>query len=405
MKRWIFLFLPAAAGAAFWLAFRPAGPPEIEFTQASRQRIESVLTTNGKTEPLEWAPVVAERAGRLKRVISKVGTNVQAGEVIAVLESGEIEAEIAAAESRLAQARTELAAAAGGGRAADLAQLDATAARLRTEREAAAREVSSLSRLVEKQAATAAELSAARDRLALLETQIEGEAKRRSALVTPRDVEALQARLAEAEVALKAARTKLAQTTVRSPIRGVVFEAVRHTGEWVEQGALLAKVGDPAKLRVVIYVDEPDLGKVRAGLPVDITWDAMPGRHWEATVESGPAQVVSLGTRQVGEVLSLAENPDRDLPPGANINAAIRSRVVEGALAIPKAALRREQGQLGVFVLAENRLEWRAVQTGESSATAAEVTAGLKEGEWVAMPSDLALSAGMEVRRRDSRRD
>jgi HlyD family secretion protein len=402
MKRWILLCLAAALALAVWLALRPGAPPEVAFAQAARGRIESVLTTNGKTEPLDWAPVVAEQAGRLKSVISEVGKPLAAGQIVAVFESGEAETEIAAAESRIAQVRAELAAAESGGRASELAQLDALLARLRTEKEVATREVASLGRLVEKQAATQAELNAARDRLSILETQLSAEGKRRQALVTSAEVEALKARLREAQASLAAARSKLEKATVRAPRGGVVFEASRRPGDWVEPGALLVKVGDLSRLKVVIYIDEPDLGKVRAGLPVAITWDAMPGREWQAVVERPPLQVMALGTRQVGEAVSLAANPKNDLPPGANVNAALRSSVVDQALTIPKAALRREQGRLGVFLLSGSKLVWRDVRTGVSSATAAEVTSGLQEGDWVAMPSDTALSEGLEVRKRAS---
>jgi len=279
-----------------------------------------------------------------------------------------------------------------------VALVDAALARLATEREAAAREVEILARLVDKQAATRAEWTAARDRLALVETQIDAESKRKQSLVTRKEIEALKARVAEAEAALRQAQAKARKASVRAPSSGVVIETGPKAGEWVEPGALLAKVGDPSRLKVTIYVDEPDLGKVRAGLPAAITWDAMPGRRWEAVVRKLPSQVVPLGTRQVGLVVAEMDNPKGELPPGANINARILSSVVEQALTVPKAALRREQGRLGVFVLAENRLQWREVETGVSSATAAEIRSGLKEGELVALPAEAPLAAGMEVR-------
>jgi len=100
----------------------------------------------------------------------------------------------------------------------------------------------------------------------------------------------------------------------------------------------------------------------------------------------------------VGEVVTIADNPKLDLPPGANINARIQAQVVDNALTIPKAALRREGGELGVFVLeGGGRLAWRAVQVGVSSETRAEVRKGLKEGDLVALPSDRTLAVGQEL--------
>jgi HlyD family secretion protein len=398
MKRWIGLVFLAAAAAVLWFALKPAAPPEVPFARARRERIESILSTNGKTEPVQWAPITVQTAGRLKQVLVERGSSVRAGTPVAVFESGETEAGLAAAESRLAQARSGLSAAESGGSAAELAVIDTSLARLRAERDAARRDVESLSRLAAKQAATAAELNAVRDRLALLEAQIEGETARRKALVSPSELQALRASLRDAQAALDAARARIEALTVRSPRDGVIYEVPLRAGDWAAPGAILAKVGQLDRLRVVIFVDEPDLGRVRKGMSVLVTWDAMPGRQWAAEVMETPVSVVSLGTRQVGEVVTVAANPQRDLPPGANINASILSQVVDGALAIPKAALRREEGSLGVFLLAGSNLEWRTVDIGVSSATTAQIRSGLKEGDLVAMPSDTPLRSGMQVR-------
>jgi multidrug efflux pump subunit AcrA (membrane-fusion protein) len=157
-------------------------------------------------------------------------------------------------------------------------------------------------------------------------------------------------------------------------------------------------VGDIARLKVAIYVDEPELGRVRVGLPVEITWDAAPGKSWKASVEQMPTQITPLGTRMVGEVVAMCENSTMDLPPGANVNVRIRSQVVENAVTVPKAALRRQGIEMGAFVLSGNRLDWRRVEIGAASEVKAEVRSGLRPGDAVALPADRPLAAGMEVR-------
>ncbi len=400
MKLRIGLLLAVTIAAVAWFGLKPAAPPEIEFARAGRQRLESVLATNGKTEPAEWAPVVASSSGRIARVLVERGSRVEAGAPVAVLEGTAAASGVAAAEARLAQARADLAVAESGGRPAELAQIDSSLARLQVERDAAAREAASLARLVERQAATRAEWDAVKDRVAALEAQLSGERARRSALVAPAEVGALRAGLRDAEAGLKAARVRLEQLTLRAPRQGVVYEIDVRAGDWVEAGATVAKAGQISRLRVTIYVDEPDLGRVRAGMPVTLTWDALPGREWRAAVQAVPTQVIALGTRQVGEVVTIAANPEQDLPPGANINAAVRCEVNEHALVIPKAALRREDGKFGVYRLQGGRVEWIPVEIGISSATLAEIRAGLREGDAVALPAEVGLRPGMEVRPR-----
>ena len=55
------------------------------------------------------------------------------------------------------------------------------------------------------------------------------------------------------------------------------------------------------------------------------------------------------------------ENPDLSLIPGTNINAEIRSRVVQKALTVPKEALRREGNDTGVLKLEGDKVVWRKV--------------------------------------------
>ena len=217
----------------------------------------------------------------------------------------------------------------------------------------AEREHAALQRLAEKQAATRAEVEAARRRVREAELQIEALERKRGSLVTRNDRSAAQARLRDAEAALQLARERVTETVVRAPMAGVVYDLPVRPGSYVEEGAPIAEIGRLDRLRVRVYVDEPELGRVQVGQPVTITWDAKPGRKWEGTVEKTATQIEALGTRQVGEVAVTIDNPGRELVPGTNVNAEIRTNVAPNALTIPKEALRREGGEVGVFVLRE----------------------------------------------------
>jgi HlyD family secretion protein len=139
------------------------------------------------------------------------------------------------------------------------------------------------------------------------------------------------------------------------------------------------------------------LGRVSPGESVRITWDALPGKEWKGTVEKRPSEVISLGTRQVGEVLCTIDNAARELVPGTNINAFILTQVVNNALTIPKEAVRRDSG-IGVFVLQpDSTVKWQQIRTGASDALRVEVVSGLKDGDQVAEPTDVTLKSGMKV--------
>ncbi len=162
-------------------------------------------------------------------------------------------------------------------------------------------------------------------------------------------------------------------------------------------GDLMANVGKMDQMKVRVYVDEPELGRVEVGQPVTITWDALPGREWHGKVEKKPMTVQALGSRQVGEVVCSIVNEGRALIPGINVNAEIRTAVVDNALVIPKETLRHDAQGDYVYALKGDTVERRAVKKGASSLSMVQVVEGLSDGDAVAMPSDVPIKVGDRV--------
>ena len=86
-------------------------------------------------------------------------------------------------------------------------------------------------------------------------------------------------------------------------------------------------------------------------------------------MEKKPITIQALGSRQVGEVICAIDNDGRALIPGTNVNAEIRTAVVENALVIPKETLRHDPQGDYVFALKGDTIERRAVKKGASSIT------------------------------------
>lgn len=398
MKKIILSILALAALAGGFEVYRiKSAPPSVPFARTSRERISNNLSTNGKVEPEEYTEVRVEAQGLVRRLAVHQGDTVAKGQVFAELGQPGLEQERQSAEARVAEARADLSTFAGGGRSSDLAEIDGNLAVLRKQREEAATTVSALERLVKKQAATTFELREAQDAVSILDTRIQALEKRRPVLVNRGDIEAAQARIREAEVAVALANSHIAQNTIAAPMSGVVYDLPVREGTYVHPGDLLGSIGKVDPVRVRVYVDEPELGRVAIGQAVRITWDALQGRSWLGTVEKRPSQVIALGARQVGEVLCTIHNQDHDLIPGTNVNAFILTQVVENALTIPKTAVRRERGT-GVYVLQmDNTAKWVNIVTGASDALRVEVVGGLSDGDAVMLPSDLTVHDGDRV--------
>ncbi|MBS1833192.1 MAG: efflux RND transporter periplasmic adaptor subunit [Acidobacteria bacterium] len=394
----VLALLLVAAGVWWSIEWRNA-PPVLEFSKTTRETIVDQLSTNGKIEPVQWEAARNESAGVVRQVHVRKGQLVKKGDALIEIETREAKAAVEAANARIAQVRAELDTIGRGGRAAELSSIDSSLGTARQELATAQREAAELERLVAKQAATPYELTVAKQRVDAARTAVQGLESRRGSLVGAADRSSAEARLREAESSKKLAEQQVALGTVRAPMAGVVYQVDVRAGDYIAPGTLVASVGKVEQVRALIYVDEPELGRVGEGKPVTVTWDALPGREWKGTVQKVPTVITALGSRQVGEVECVIENPDQDLLPGSNINAFIQAAVVPNAVAVSKAALRRENNETGVYALRADgkTIEWRPVKLGVSSLVRAQVISGLKDGEAVAMPTDRPLKTGMEV--------
>jgi HlyD family secretion protein len=394
----VLLVLAPLAALGFWVYTKKNEPPEAPFAKVRRETLISNLITNGKAEPLRFALVRVDMAGSVAELLVKEGQTIVQGAELVRLKVPDLDAQLAAAQSRLEQAKAALDNIERGGRKAELVEIDGSLARARLDRDAAKRNYDALERLEKKQAATRQEVDAAQSKLRQADLEIESLEHKRSALITSSDKAVAEARLHEAEADIRLAQRRIADAVVRSPIAGTVYNLPVRMGTYLNPGDLVAGVGVLDRLRVRVYVDEPELGRVSVGFPVNITWDALPGRGWAGVVEQLPAEIHPLGTRQVGEVLCTIDNPQHVLVPGTNVNAEIRARVVENALTIPKEAMRRDANGPGVFVLAGDTIRWRAVKTGTSSISRVQIADGLAEADAVALPTDIILRDGEKVR-------
>lgn len=398
MKKLLIALSLLLLGLVWWFQRQKNAPLQVPFAKVTRGTLVSALVTNGRVEPLVWVAVLAERAGVVETFHAERGVRVRRGDPLAELGAQDAGADLSAAEAREAQARAELEVMDRGGRASDLAELEAELARAKVELDVAGKERASLERLAGKQAATRQEVNEAILRAERAQLQLQQLAAKRAALVDQADRTVARAKLREAETATELARRRLEKAVIRAPMAGTVYETAVRPGSYVNPGDLVAKVGRTDKVRVRVYVDEPELGRVASGMPVTITWDALAGRRWQGTVERMPSEITAWGTRQVGEVVCMIDNPSGELLPGTNVNAEIRSRVAENALSIPREALRRESGEAGVLLLQGGTVVWRRISVGVSSLTRTQALDGLAEGDPVALPSDVPLAPGARVK-------
>ncbi len=165
------------------------------------------------------------------------------------------------------------------------------------------------------------------------------------------DQEKAQADLANAEAAVKAAQDLIANSNVQAPFAGTVYSLPVRQGAYVNTGDLLVQVADLAQMQVRAFIDEPDIGRLQMGQAVKITWDGLPGRVWTGKVAALPTNIVSRGSRMIGEVLCAVDNQDKKLLPNVNVTAVVVTADTANALTLPREALHQEDNHSIVYVV------------------------------------------------------
>ncbi len=400
-KLWLLLILPVVL-LMWWGLGRGGSAPEVHFTAVKRLTIDSTVSTNGKVEPAASGAARAETAGVVKSISIHKGQTVQTGQVLITLDTAAAQSELAAALAREQEARAEDQTIRQGGKPGTLASVNDSIAAAQAAVDVAQHNYDALQRLAQQQAATKLQVQQASDALTRAKLQLSAAENQRKTLVTSSDQTVAQAKLHDAEAAVSLAQHRLAMSAVQAPIGGTVYQFDLKIGAYLQPGDLVAMIGNLDQVKVTVYVDEPDLGRVGEGMPVKITWDARPGQQWWGRVDKMPTEVVALGTRTVGEVSTIIDNPNHDLIPGVSVNATIVSKHVKDTPAIPKAAFRTLNGSSGVFKLDGKELKWTPIRAGVSDINNVEVLSGLNEGDEVAdrviEPSDAEIRNGMRVR-------
>lgn len=401
-RLWLWLGLVILLIAVFFTAhyFLRAQLPVRE-AQAGYQDLSRTVSTNGRVEPEKTYSFYSPISTTVKAVYVQEGDHVPAGKLLMVLDNTDALAKVAAAESAVEQAQVGLDAILHNGTQEQRQTSEAQVAQDRLDQAQARSDLNALEKLATTGAASAGEVAAARQRLQGATEALHGAEQNLNNRYAPADVSQARAALADAKANLTAARQTLAQTEIRAPIAGTVFDLEVKTTDFAEAGKLLLQMADLKEERVNAYFDEPEIGGLAVGQPVRITWDAKPGMRWHGHVERTPITVVTVGTRTVGVALVHIDDVAKSgLLPDTNVTVAVTTASVAHALTVPREAVYPESGHPVVYRISDGKLVRTPITTGMFNLTQEQILSGLKAGDWVATgsPTGQPLEDGMEVR-------
>ncbi|NNM32431.1 MAG: HlyD family efflux transporter periplasmic adaptor subunit [Gemmatimonadetes bacterium] len=254
---------------------------------------DSVLAS-GTVEATE-AQLSFQAAGRIVEMHAREGDGVEAGALLATLDTVELAANRRLAQAQLDAARANLRAMEAGSRPAEIAGAEAAASAARAQYDEAVRERQRAERLYEGGAVSAQAVERARTAEGVAEAGLQ-QATDRLSLVRegPRreTVEAARAAAAQADAGLARAEAMLQHTRITAPFSGVIAVRYREPGEAVAPGVPVLSLRSLNDRWVRIYVREDRVGTVRLGQAAEIRTDSWPDRVFQGVVDfiSGEAE-------------------------------------------------------------------------------------------------------------------
>ena len=356
-------------------------------TKVTRRNLQRQITLSSELVPFQEIDVYAKEAGFVKNLYVDYGSRVQAGQLMAVLEIPELEAQL---------------------------QEDQAAVKIATD------EVTRSEHMLKRYRALSKVLD-------LEYTRLHGVVQTQPGLVAQQEVDdaegkdlAAASQVDAADSALSAAQSKLlesqsklvhdqalfAYARITAPFAGVVTERYANLGTLMQAGtdsstqALpLVRLSQDNLFRLVIPVPESDVRYIRVGDVVDVRVPALnrtfPGKVARFSVD------VREDTRTMHTEVDVP-NPARILMPGVYAEATLTLENEQNVLALPLEAITTTGSHSSVDVVNDaGQVEIRQVEVGLRTANEVEVQSGVQQGEQVVVSDRSNLKPGQKVNTKD----
>jgi RND family efflux transporter MFP subunit len=352
-------------------------------TKVMKKTLGRHITLSSELVPFQEIDVYAKESGYVKKLMVDYGSRVKAGQVMAILEIPELEAQLQEDQAEIKNASNQV------------SRAQHELGRYQAQYKALHLQYTRLNSVFESQPGIVA--------------QQEVDDAQGKDLAASSQVDAGQAALEAAQSQLSVAKAKLSHdqslfnySRIEAPFSGIVTERYANLGTLVQAGTgsstqaiPIVKLSEDDLFRLVIPVPESYVRFIRVGDPVDVRVPSLnrtvPGKVARFSVD------VREDTRTMHTEVDV-RNPDRLLVPGLYAEADVTLEHREDIPSVPLQAVNHEGDKTTVFVVNNNGvLDDRGVTLGLQTATDAEVVSGLQEGELVVISDRSGLKPGEKV--------
>ncbi|HKC88327.1 MAG TPA: efflux RND transporter periplasmic adaptor subunit [Blastocatellia bacterium] len=374
----------------------------VKVATAEKGEIAAQVVAVGTIWPREKADVGAKVSAQIRKMALLKNKVVRAGEVIAVLESKDLQAERAEAVAALNQARAEE-------RSLETGQIPKTNAEDQKALNDARAKVNNARALYERRQrlfeqggisqkdleASQLDLTTAEDELRLEQQTV----ALRGRSLNPNDRALAAAKTAQAQQHVATLDAQLSYATIRAPITGIVTDQYQYEGEFAAAGGKLITIADTSTVIVKAPFSDTAAAQLKPGdaaavVPTDTSAEEMKGQITLLSRSSDP-------TNRTVEVWVTLANGAGKLRANGAAQVTVMANSKTEAIIVPASAVTLEASNADegtvMIVDAKNVARERKVTVGIRSGDKMEITEGLEEGDTVVVEGNFALPDGTKV--------
>lgn len=364
------------------------GRPLVKVVTVSRADMMRHIALSGQTVADADIPLAPKYTGRITEVRAKLGDTVQKGDVLLVQDTGDldisIEANAAAAGAAQADARE---ARASYDANYIKARNDLELEQAKYERNEYLYSIGAISQ--DTLDSVKQEYLASKAAFDVLADQVEGG--------HAASVESKAYTAEKAQHATDALRRQREDMYLRAPRAGVIGYRNAEVGAIVSAGTKVFSLVDTSHINVDCTIAEADAAILKAGLPVEVTIDALGEDYAGEIVYVSPAMDDASKTYQVR--IELTDESARDtIKAGLFAHTAVDILQRRATLCVPKEALLSRTGRQILFVVGEDgKVELREVKVGLMNDAEVEILDGIEPGDTVVVTNQDKLQDGKKV--------
>ncbi len=357
----------------------------VQVAAVEKTEIEHTITAQAILFPLQQAAIVPKISAPVQKFMVTRGSAVKKGEVLAVLENGDLSAAAQDTKGAYDQAQATYETTTAASLPEEIQKAEADEQQAKQVLDAQEKIFESRQQLFEQGALPRKELDQSRVDITQARNQYAISKKHRDSLLSigkQAELKGAAGSLESAKGKYLGAEAQLSYSEIRSPINGFVTDRPLYPGEMAAAGSPLLTVMDLSSVIAKAHIPQEDAAALKVGDKGTIT---VPG--FDKPID-GKVTIVSPAldpSSTTVEVWFEAKNPKHELKPGTSVQLSITAQTVKDALVVPaNSVLTGPDGATTVMVAGSDGLaHQQAVKLGIHNGDDVQVLEGVKEGDKV----------------------